>query len=452
MKKLVKVLLLVCIMACMFCLSAYADVNTVYKVELFASTSGEVGTASYRENFRADIYVNQVVTDIKVELCYGDTVLCTATPKLGVADSSFEEKFEINGSVSCALVVAGRESGSWYNTWSTQLTKDNIPNRVKVYTNGSDTPDVFDLAISSTGNKLDQFQTLKPIAVIEDGNVVGRYDDLASAIADADSGAIIELKKGSYQMPSTSGKNITIKAADGESVEVVADTVTAHHGSTITFENVTIIAANENYTGMQHLTAATFNNCVIKNEFWSYATTAVFNGCTFDQPRSDKYNIWTYGSSVVEFNDCTFNSAGKSVLVYREAGINSTVTANDCDFNASDMVAGKAAIEIDSSFPNGNPNDYGYTIKINNSTASGFDPNSSCGNELWNNKKGEKTTVFNNNKQVYPALPEAPAKAPVSNRYNVPSTADNSNVPLWAVLFLGFAAVAVVTAGKKRRS
>ena len=42
-------------------------------------------------------------------------------------------------------------------------------------------------------------------------------------------------------------------------------------------------------------------------------------------------------------------------------------------------------------------------------------------------------------------------KLPVPNRYNVPSTADNSNMPLWAVLFIGFAAVALLT-GKKRRA
>lgn len=39
----------------------------------------------------------------------------------------------------------------------------------------------------------------------------------------------------------------------------------------------------------------------------------------------------------------------------------------------------------------------------------------------------------------------------VANPYGVPSTADNSNMPLWAVLFIGFAAVALLT-GKKRRA
>ena len=33
---------------------------------------------------------------------------------------------------------------------------------------------------------------------------------------------------------------------------------------------------------------------------------------------------------------------------------------------------------------------------------------------------------------------------------NVPATADNSNMPLWSLLFIGFAAVAVLTAKKKK--
>ena len=42
-------------------------------------------------------------------------------------------------------------------------------------------------------------------------------------------------------------------------------------------------------------------------------------------------------------------------------------------------------------------------------------------------------------------------KLTVANPYGVPSTADNSNMPLWTILFVGFAAVALLT-GKKRRA
>lgn len=62
-------------------------------------------------------------------------------------------------------------------------------------------------------------------------------------------------------------------------------------------------------------------------------------------------------------------------------------------------------------------------------------------------------TVAKPNAQVpeEPAAPEEPKAPVVNNPYEIPSTADNSNMPLWAVLFIGFAAVALLT-GKKRRA
>lgn len=43
-----------------------------------------------------------------------------------------------------------------------------------------------------------------------------------------------------------------------------------------------------------------------------------------------------------------------------------------------------------------------------------------------------------------------PPPKTVSNPYSVPSTADNSNMPLWTILFVGFAAVALLTGKKKK--
>lgn len=48
-------------------------------------------------------------------------------------------------------------------------------------------------------------------------------------------------------------------------------------------------------------------------------------------------------------------------------------------------------------------------------------------------------------------VPGPSAKPGAANPYSVPATGDNSNVPLWALLFVLFAAVAVVT-GRKRKA
>ena len=98
----------------------------------------------------------------------------------------------------------------------------------------------------------------------------------------------------------------------------------------------------------------------------------------------------------VTFDGCTFNCAGKSVLVYAEGSSNgSVVTFNGCKLNATAPVEGKAAIEIDSSLIKGE-----YVVNINETEAKGFANGNVSGNSLWNNKKGDKTSVYVDGTQV----------------------------------------------------
>ena len=130
-------------------------------------------------------------------------------------------------------------------------------------------------------------------------------------------------------------------------------------------------------------------------------TSDIFNKCTFNQNSSNAYNVWTYGAKAVEFNDCTFNSAGKSVLVYNDGGNGTALKVDDCEFNASAVVEGKAAIEIDSSLLK---EGMAFDIDVENSTAIGFDNGSMSGNSLWNNKKGDKEEVTTQNSTTQTAL------------------------------------------------
>ena len=83
-----------------------------------------------------------------------------------------------------------------------------------------------------------------------------------------------------------------------------------------------------------------------------YGEKVVFNGCTFELA-SGQY-IWTYGAKEVEFNNCTFNTNGKAILVYNEGAGASNVTVNGCTFNATEgakagAIANQncAAVEVD---------------------------------------------------------------------------------------------------------
>lgn len=273
----------------------------------------------------------------------------------------------------------------WTMSWSTAPTIDTMPAKVELWVDGT--------KVSGGNVVLNSPDDIYPVFAAktdENGKILGYIrcsnsadvnTTLASAISDGDNIAI--LVPGTYAVPT--GKNITVTGAvDG----VVFDNIGAcglHADAT--FNNVTFdYYPNVDYTGLQHSGNLVYNDCTFNGQVFLYGTSEIFNNCTFNQESSDAYNVWTYDAKVVEFNGCTFNSAGKSVLIYHE-GENTfnDVTVNDCDFVASVPVEGKAAIEMDSSLTAG--------IKLTidaETTATGFGTGNKSGNSLWNNKKGNE--------------------------------------------------------------
>lgn len=153
----------------------------------------------------------------------------------------------------------------------------------------------------------------------------------------------------------------------------------------VTFKNISFITWTDNYKGFRHSENLLFEGCTFTGKHFAYGKET-YKKCKFIQNVVD-YNIWTYSSNEISFNECVFNCAGKGALVYKEAGANRLkVTFNDCKFIASAPAAGKAAIEIDSSL---NP----YEVYINNCTSEGFDNGTKSGNSLWNNKAGDSSNL-----------------------------------------------------------
>ena len=223
------------------------------------------------------------------------------------------------------------------------------------------------------------------IVTKEGVKVVAEQGDLNTAIATANSTVV--LAAGTYDMPATVGDGVSIIGTDASTSVLTLNSAVAWHDVNATFKNITVKYPNTNYIGIQHAESIKYTGCIIEGQPFSYANNAVFEGCTFNQASSDAYNIWTYGSKEITFNNCVFNCAGKGALVYKEGGTDwYKATFNGCKFIASAPVAGKAAIEIDSSL---NP----YEVYINNCTSEGFDNGSKSGNSLWNNKKGDSTNL-----------------------------------------------------------
>ena len=220
---------------------------------------------------------------------------------------------------------------------------------------------------------------------------------LADAIAEAEAGSTVEIPAGEYAV-STYKAGVELKGiGNPENVILnVADKKFGVNGNVI-IENVTLVFSNANYTGFQHTDGEIYRNCIIKGQPFLYGNNVRFENCTFIQTSSDAYNVWTYGAKNVVFEGCTFNSAGKSVLVYHEtSSLESVVTLNECTLNASVPVEGKAAIEIDGSLVKK------FTVNINSTVANGFAAGSKSNSTLWNVKKGEeKADVYVDGHKMY---------------------------------------------------
>ena len=183
-------------------------------------------------------------------------------------------------------------------------------------------------------------------------------------------------------------RDITFSGNGSQTVDVVTNAVNAEggqlnyqRGSSFTFENLTIQAGEGNFDGIV-CNELTFKDCTIKGKLTLFGK-ATFINCVFDNTMPNQYSIWTWGGTDVTFENCTFNTNGKAILLYGGAdGKNPTnLVVNNCAFNDRNSgAAGKAAIEI------GNDYNATYTLTVNNATVNGFADGKNTGSKLWANK------------------------------------------------------------------
>ena len=223
-------------------------------------------------------------------------------------------------------------------------------------------------------------------------NTVSDQTELNSAINGATGAVGVQLPAGTYTLPALDSKDVTIIGTKDTVINMKNE---VRKASSVSFEGVTVEFANATYKGFQHTGKLTYKDCTIIGQQFLYANDVEFINCTFEQDSSDAYNVWTYSAGNVLFKDCTFNCAGKSVLIYRESSsVGQTVEFQNCKFKASASVAGKAAIEIDSSLLK---DDAIYKVVIDQATVdkvTGFGTGSVSKNSVWNNKSGSRATVI----------------------------------------------------------
>lgn len=245
------------------------------------------------------------------------------------------------------------------------------------------------------------------------------YKTVAAAVAAANSGDTIQLGEGNYTLygvsseEHTKGKNLTFvgQGTDktgwniGAEVPNPANYGTEYNGDysfdgaeTITFRNMTLRSGKADYLGFIRANNTIVENCVIngKTFYWGYQT-ATFRNTTFNCPNGD-YAIWTYSSPVMTFDNCTFNSSGKVINVYTDAGAGKndiTVNFNGCTVENSGLSL-KPVLNIDDR----NMGDYKYVINISGSNVvNGVDTDKTTCSRLfgYGGKPGNNTgrTIVN---------------------------------------------------------
>ena len=248
---------------------------------------------------------------------------------------------------------------------------------------------------------------------------VKAYKTLATAVTAARSGDTIQLGEGNYTLYGvsseghTKGKNLTFvgQGTDktgwniGAEVPDPANYGTEYNGDysfdgagTITFKNMTLRSGSADYLGFIRANNTIVENCVIngKTFYWGYQT-ATFRNTTFNCPNGD-YAIWTYSSPVMTFDNCTFNSSGKVINVYTDAGAGKndiTVNFNGCTVENSGLSL-KPVLNINDS----NMGDYKYVINISGSNVvNGVDTDKTTCSRLfgYGGKPGNNTgnTIVN---------------------------------------------------------
>lgn len=129
----------------------------------------------------------------------------------------------------------------------------------------------------------------------------------------------------------------------------------------ITFQDMTVIGSvypngtikAEDTQGYVRVKNITLKDCVFNGraDYWGYITTT-FDNVTFNAPgtteseiSSTNYSLWTYTGETYTFRDCTFNSKGKTINVYRhvDPGYDVTVNFENCTVNSNFATSAKVS-------------------------------------------------------------------------------------------------------------
>lgn len=223
-------------------------------------------------------------------------------------------------------------------------------------------------------------QMLPMLAFAEDATYVAwigktGYPSLEAAVSAAGDGATITLGEGVYSLGDTkqkvTTKSLTFVGKGPDKTTWKIQAPQAPYGAdgycdysfdgsnSITFQDMTLIGSvypdgtikAEDTQGYVRVQNITLKDCVFNGraDYWGYTSTT-FDNVTFNAPgtaeseiNDTNYSLWTYTGKTYTFRDCTFNSKGKTINVYRhvDPGYDVTVNFENCTVNSNFATSAK---------------------------------------------------------------------------------------------------------------
>lgn len=203
------------------------------------------------------------------------------------------------------------------------------------------------------------------------------YKSLEAAISAAGDGATIKLGEGVYLLGDTqqkvTTKSLTFVGKGPDKTKWKIQAPQAPYGAdgycdysfdgsnSITFQDMTLIGSvypngtikAEDTQGYVRVQNITLKDCVFNGraDYWGYTSTT-FDNVTFNAPGTTEseindtnYSLWTYTGKTYTFRDCTFNSTGKTINVYRhvDPGYDVTVNFENCTVNSNFATSAKVS-------------------------------------------------------------------------------------------------------------
>ena len=254
-------------------------------------------------------------------------------------------------------------------------------------------------------------ESLEPATDENVENLVTEAVDFAKVLGDVEDGGTLYVKDVEVSLVDVAnilaGKDITIEGVGSNNVLNAPASVYAKGGS-LTLKNVTyatpagLSSYQESQFGWIHrIQNLKMVGCTVERLRLNVYGTATFEDCTFV---NDKYNgfdgycFYYYANtgSKVTMKNCTFDTAGKAIIMYNEGSLAFDLTVEECIFTSSNSTTDKAAVQMHTEY------DIYGTLTMNKCKATGFvDENDGLWYEVINEDrpkvgyaKGTKTCRF----------------------------------------------------------